>query len=291
MIEYLFFRLIIEVFRFVPFFLLYLMADITALLMKILGYRRKVIEQNLKNSFPEKSEKELTKIKNKFYLNLADILLESIKGYTLSKKQFEKRYTVENPEVDIKYYNEGKNVIYAGGHFGNWEWGTQASPFVLKHKVVILYKPLKNKYIDRFIKKKRERFGVKMVSINITARSFVNQLEPFCVIMLADQNPSNRKKAIWVNFLNRPTPVLQGVEVYAKLKNTPVLFFNTYRVKRGYYKIKLFPLTDRPRELPKGQITKLFMQRLEAEIKKYPYMWLWSHKRWKYPPDKDTIIY
>ncbi len=282
MAEYLMVRIAIALFALIPFPLLYLLSDVLALLMIIFGYRKKVICKNLKSSFPEKSKPELKKIARKFYFNLSDIMLESLKGYTLSAKQFKKRYKVKNPEVDIKYYDNGQNVIYVGGHLGNWEWGTQATPFILKHKVVILYKPLKNKRIDAFIKKKRERFGVKMVSIKLTRRGFDITDKPYCVIMVSDQNPSNVEKAIRVNFLNQPTYVLHGTELYAKLFNFPVIFFKTRRKKRGYYEIELIPVCDNPRQTAKGELTQKFMSELEKAVKERPELWLWSHKRWKH---------
>ena len=280
--EYLIVRIIIEIFRFIPFPLLYLFSNCLGFLMFALGYRKKIVFKNLRNSFPEKNDKEIKKIAFKYYIHLADIMLESLKGYTMPAKQFKKRYKLLNPEIDIEYYEKGLNVIYVGGHQGNWEWGTQATPFILKHKIIILYKPLKNKYLDDYIKKRRERFGVKMVSINLTAKSFKEQNEPYCVIMVSDQNPSNKEKAIWTKFLNQDTATLHGTELYAKLYRLPVIYFETLKAKRGFYELTLIPITDNPRDEEKGQITQKFMSLLEKSIYKQPETWLWSHKRWKY---------
>ena len=49
------------------------------------SYRRKVVETNLKNSFPEKTEEELKSIEKKFYRHLADIMVETFKTNHMTK--------------------------------------------------------------------------------------------------------------------------------------------------------------------------------------------------------------
>lgn len=273
--------------------LLYRYSDILSFLMyHVISYRKKVVFDNLKNSFPEKSEKEIKKIARKFYRNLSDMILEGIKGFTISKKNVMKRNKVMEVELTKKLYDQNKNIIFAAGHAGNWEWGARTSPYQLYHKSIVLYKPLKNKKIDAYLRKLRTMDNLGLYPIKSTARAFLNNDKPFSVVMLGDQNPSNRGKAIWVKFLNQPTACLHGIEVYAKKFDIPVIFAEFRRVKRGYYETYFEIITENPRELEDGQITKIFMNKLEEKIIKQPEIWLWSHKRWKHKfnPEKETII-
>ena len=65
---------------YLPMWVLYIISDILYLIAyKILGYRKKVVQNNLKNSFPDKTESELEKIKKKFYRHFFDIIVETIK--------------------------------------------------------------------------------------------------------------------------------------------------------------------------------------------------------------------
>ena len=64
-----------------------------------IGYRRTTIKNNLKNSFPDKSKKELRKIEKEFYRNFSDYMVETIKLFDLNKKALEKIHTHENQEV------------------------------------------------------------------------------------------------------------------------------------------------------------------------------------------------
>lgn len=282
MITYIFFRIIIFSYRITPLWLVYFYGNILYfLLFYIIKYRKKVVFSNLKNSFPNKSDNEIKIIAKKYYKHLSDIFVESLKGYTLKPEKLLKRFSLENPEIEREFFKKGENIVFVGGHNGNWEWGTRATPYLLLHDVVILYKPLKNRYIDKYLNKLRQRDNTKMQSIKTTGRAFHNHEKPYTVIMLSDQNPGNKKKAIWIDFLNQPTPCLHGVELYAKKHNMPVVFFNISKVKRGHYKIDFELITLTPREESKGQIVKKYMQALEKRIIQQPEYWLWSHRRWK----------
>lgn len=289
MIGYVFFRIIVFIFRILPFPIIYLISDFFAFLMSnIFFYRKKVIMENLKNSFPEKSLKEINKIKAKFYRHLTDIMLESIKGYTLNEKKLRKRYILNNKSLCDNFYEQGENIILAGGHYGNWEWGARSCPIELKHKILALYKPLANKYIEKYIHKLRTKNNAELLSIYSTGKEqlFKNQ-KNHLIIMVGDQNPSNIKRAIWVKFLNQPTACLHGIENYAKKLNMPVVYFSITKIKRGYYSISFKTITEQAQNEAKGEITKKFMQALEQDIKNKPEFWLWSHKRWKHKYDNS----
>lgn len=64
--------------------------------------------------------------------------------------------------------------------------------------------------------------------------------------------------------------------------NAALFFAHVERPRRGYYKLVLQPLAERPADYPDFQITELYMQQLEALIRQTPHLWLWTHKRWKY---------
>ena len=46
--------------------------------MKLTRYRRDVVMTNLSRSFPEKKYKEISALADRFYSNLADILVEAV---------------------------------------------------------------------------------------------------------------------------------------------------------------------------------------------------------------------
>jgi len=292
MVVFFFTRIFIEIFRFVPFWLVYIISDfIRFILFDIFNYRKNVILKNLINSFPGKSKEEIKEISKCFYKNFTDILLEAIKGFTMSEKELLKRYKVLNAHVLDKYYDAGQSVISLAGHFTNWEWGIIIGK-TTKHLAGTIYKPLTNKYLNDYLKQKRERFGMKLISTKQTSRVFSNITKPISVLLIADQIPSpdTFRKAIWVNFLGQDTPCIHGPEAYSKKMNMPTVFYKNHRVKRGFYTMEIIELNDNPKEAEDGVITKRYMDLLEKVIRENPANWLWSHKRWKLKMENDKIV-
>ena len=281
---YYIFRYFVFIFYLTPFFILYLYSDILSfLLFNIIGYRKKVVLINLRNSFPEKSEQEIHRIAKKFYNHLSDLILESVKGYSLSGKKILKRYTYQKSEIVSNYFKQGKDIVLAGGHYGNWEWGILMISKILPFKMSGVYNPMSNKYIDKYIKKLRTERGTELVPLKLTKRIFANKSDkPKAIMLVGDQNPSNKGKSIKTTFLNQETFCIHGIELYAKLYNLPVVYYSIVKEKRGYYKLTASLITDKPRELAKGELTKIYMKKLEESIRKEPEFWLWSHKRWKH---------
>ncbi len=280
---YLIFLFSIYFMAIIPFWLLYQFSNILAFLFNyVFQYRKKVIITNLRNSFPEKSDKEINRIARKAYKNLTDIIVESIKGYTISDKEIQKRFKIKNPELLNEYFYSGQSAICVTAHYGNWEWGAIAGSLQIKHKSIAIYKPLTNKYIDAFIKRRRAENGTLLKSIQKTTETFKKYKNQTCIyILVADQSPSAVKKAYWIDFLNQDTACLHGPEKHARNNNYPVFFLNIQRIKRGYYELTVEKLLEEPAITREGEITQKYMRRLEEIIKEKPENWLWSHKRWK----------
>lgn len=246
-------------------------------------YRRKVVRKNLELSFPEKSSGEIITLEKKFYHHLCDIMLESLKAFSMNDKEMISRYWITNPELINDYFLKEKSVIVVTGHYNNWEWGSIAACLQLKHHPIGFYKPIKNECIDNYMRGNRERNGAKVVSITKTSESFqLYKSEPALFLMVADQSPSKIELAHWRPFLNRETAFLHGPEKHARLNNLPVVYAGINKVKRGYYSVAFQLLTENPAEVPEEGITGLFAEALEKTIRRQPEYWLWSHKRWKH---------
>jgi KDO2-lipid IV(A) lauroyltransferase len=253
---------------------------------RVIGYRKEVVFTNLKNSFPNKSKQELKKIMSDFYRHLCDIIMESVKGFTISEKQLRKRLIIKNPEFSNYFADKGQSIIFVGGHYNNWEICAQAFAMYSNHKCIGIYKPLSNTFINEKIYTSRSKYGMHLISMKQTKKSFEEGNEAKAIVFGSDQNPANPKRAHWMQFLNQDTSVLFGVERYAKEYNWPVVFVSISKVKRGHYEVEYSLITDKPTEQPHGKITEDFTKRLEQDIINQPQYWLWSHKRWKHKREK-----
>jgi KDO2-lipid IV(A) lauroyltransferase len=284
LINYIIFRFFVELFRILPFSFIYILSNFFAfILCYIVKYRYKVIYENLKKSLPEKNEFELKSLIFPIYKNITDIMVETMKGFTISATTLQKRIKTVNEEIMEDLYNKYNGIIGVLGHYGNWEWAGLLAGLKLKQKTVALYKPLSNKYLDNYIRKNRSRFGIELCPIYITASTFEKyENKKVFYALIADQSPSNINKAIWIKFLKQDTACLQGPEKYARKFNMPVVYVHIERFKRGYYNITFKILTEKPKETNEGEITLLYMQTLEQYIHQNPTHWLWSHRRWKH---------
>ena len=278
---------------YLPLGILYKLSDLLYFIFtRIFAYRKTVILGNIQRSFPTKSDAEHQQLVNEFYRHFSDILVEGIKNLTISKQQLKKRMVVRNPELMQELYDEKRNVILVSGHFNNWEWLISAQNLLFKHQAFGIGMPMTNKFWDKKVNQRRERFGMQVINATnyqIKFRTYTKK--PFAVLTLGDQSPANASKSYWMNFLNQKTAVLFGTEHMANDYNFAVVFFVIHKVKRGHYELELKLLTKDAKSLEWGQITEQHTKMLEEEIVKKPAQWLWSHKRWKreIPQDLTTL--
>lgn len=258
--------------------------------MRLFRYRRTVIDTNLRNAFPNKTKKELDQIATGCYRNLCDIILETIKSFTISKAGISKRCLITNLEILDEYHAQRQSVVAVLGHYGNWEWAALSSALSVKQQMVVVYKPLSNPYFDKLINKTRSRFGVKMVPMKDVARFyFDNKKEVFVNCFVSDQSPSNPKSADWMTFLNQETAVLPGAGKLASKFNHPVIFVSLERQSRGHYILRMKKLVEQSGNMEAIEINKIHTKTLEEQIVEHPENWLWSHKRWKHSPSKTNL--
>ncbi len=269
---------------FLPFPLLYAKSNFIAwLLGDVLHYREAVIDQNLQRSFPQKTESERAQIKKSFYRNFSDIIMESFKSLSISKRTLSKRFRLRNPEVFQNLKDQNKGVIMVMGHHTNFEWTAMSIPLVVPQNCYAVYHPLKNKRFNKLIVKIREQFGLKLFKMEETYPFMLNNPDPAPLyVFMADQSPHRGKIKYRTNFLNQETPVHLGVENLSKKCNLAVVFIDIFRVKRGYYEVEAKLLFQEVKNTADKEVTDTHVQALEKLIQKDPANWLWSHKRWKY---------
>ncbi|MEZ4805255.1 MAG: lysophospholipid acyltransferase family protein [Bacteroidia bacterium] len=251
------------------------------LLYKIFRYRLKVVQNNLKNSFPEKTDEELKKIEIEYYKYLCDLIVESVKGFTASRSELLKRVSYSDTIALDTLYENGQSGIVVMGHCGNWEWICRSAAFLMKNRVVVVYKPLSNPYFDTLMAETRTEFGVTQVPMASIGRYLIQQTEPYLLILLSDQSPSDAVNSHWMTFLNQETAVLKGAEKLAKKFDLPLIYNNVKRSKRGYYICSPKFIIENPKSYQNGEITELHTKVLEDNIREQPENWLWSHRRWK----------
>lgn len=280
---YYFYFIFCYLFSLIPLRLLYLLSDgIYYLLYHVIRYRKTVVMQNLSHAFPDKTSAEREGIARKFYHNLSDMMVETIKLMTISSKTLNKRFTADLSLLK-EIENKGKTCQVHLGHFFNWEWANLYIKTRINCPVLVTYMPLHNRSADRLFNYMRSRFE----SVMIPANDVLTAMKPwqnknYISVLVADQNPGKVRRAYWYPFMHKMTAFYKGPELSARRNDIPVIFGEIKRIKRGYYQIVLTLLSDHPQREAEGSITLSFAKMLEKSIREQPENWVWSHRRWKH---------
>jgi KDO2-lipid IV(A) lauroyltransferase len=266
-----------------PMRVLYLISDfIYGVVYYCIGYRKKVVMNNLGHAFPEKSEAERTAIAKAFYHNFIDSFVEVIKLVSASESWLNKRFTADVHVLE-EVYASGKACQLHLGHTFNWEWGQLILTPLTKYQILVVYMPISNKVFERLFYRLRTRTG----NVFVPAPKMREAMEPhlssqYLLGLVADQCPGKVQNSYWIDFLGRPAPFASGPEKAARNGHLPVVFASIDKPRRGYYHATLELACNDAAGLREGELTRRYVRYLESVIRKKPEMWLWSHRRWKH---------
>lgn len=271
-----------------PFPLLYLLSDgLYLLVFRVLGYRRSVAEDNLRRSFPDKSDEERQLILRRFYRYFCDLALETLKTLTISPKSLQKRVVFRDVEVIDRHFQQQQSIILVMGHFGNWELAGAAFALQGKHPLYVIYHPLSNPHFERLFYRMRTRLGNRLYAMRQAIRCIMRDRDLLtATAFIADQSPTG-SAAYWTRFLNQDTAVFTGTEKIARKMGYPVIYISVRRVKRGLYEVTAEELAAAGADLAENAILERQTRRLEQDILSLPETWLWTHRRWKRQRDDD----
>lgn len=269
-----------------PFPLLYSFSVMLRFFLKhVIRYRRKVINKNLRHSFPNKSPEEISKIIGCYYSNLADIIVEVIKLQRVKPEDLKERFKISGFEYMTQAFENDRSVILAIGHCGNWEWMGAVLALLSPVKVFGVVKPLADLRFHKYLESLRHRFNPDCtIPFQHTYRALIrnNKQMVSLTVIAADQTPTRAEINYWSRFLNQDTPFYMGVEKLARSLDFSVVYMDIKRQARGRYSCEIQLITHEPNQTADFEITDKYIRLLEESINRQPDNWLWSHKRWKF---------
>ncbi|WP_106917576.1 lysophospholipid acyltransferase family protein [Chryseobacterium aurantiacum] len=272
-----------------PLRILYIFSDVMFFLnYYLVGYRKAVITQNLRNSFPEKSEEEIRKIRKAFYRNFSDYLVETIKSFSISETESRVRMQHINQDVFHDIQKEGKNIILLAGHVFNWEWINALARIVPQKHCHPVYRKVNSDFWENQMKKVRNKFGNEALEANeVILNIFRNKNDGDSIYMfVADQTPHSSHVNYGLEFLNQRTPVFIGYDKLATRMDLAFIYCEMKKVKRGYYQVNYYRIYPDNEKFTEHEVVKKFHKMLENTLHKHPDNYLWSHRKWKY---QDSI--
>lgn len=272
---------------------MYLFSDaVYGFLFYILKYRKEVVLKNLAQAFPEKTEKERLIIARKFYHNLVDTFIETLKLFSSGKKFIERHNTADFSLIH-RLHGEGKAFQIHAGHQFNWEWINHHYAINFRQPLVAVYMPLANKTFEKIFYRMRTRYGTVMLAATEMKTRFIPwRSREHALVLVADQNPGDPTNSYWFNFMGKPAPFIKGPERSARDKACPVVFAFARKTGRGKYNTEFIMAAENAATTSETELTKKYVAFLSAIIREQPDMWLWSHRRWKWDwkPEYGEII-
>ncbi len=277
-----------------PFGVLYGLSNLCYyMLYYVLGYRKKVVLANLKMAFPGKTEQEYKRLSKAFFRHMCDLIVESLKSLTISEQELRRRFVYENLEYCEELRQKDLSTFIMCGHYASWEWSFMMPMLVPFHGIGV-YKKLKNPHFDRLVRRIRGRFEGVLVP-NKEIRQYLSQCNEKGVktmtMIISDQSPKSKSFRHSFEFLGHQTPFFTGTEDMARKMNFALIYLKIEKIKRGYYKGTVVPISENANAEQPGDITRKFIKALEAQIRLEPQYYLWSHKRWKHHPEFQKLMH
>ena len=269
-----------------PLSILYLISDLAfPIIYHVIRYRRRLVRENLKCSFPEKSEKEIIRIEKAFYHNLCDVFIEAFKCLNISDEEMRQRVEVVNSELPERIASKGKNIFMVMGHCGCWEWAQEVSVRYKKPKKSCeIYKQISSSYFSSLMHEIRSRWNTEQIESKQAVRTLLRWNaagEHYLCGFIQDQRISGMKAKDVTSFLNQQTPIMPVAEEIARKTNAELVYLDIEKTGRGHYRLTFREMAI-PEELKSRPfpLSVLYFMMLEKTIQRQPEIWLWSHNRW-----------
>lgn len=272
-----------------PFRIFYWFSDFVFFLVYyVLGYRRKVVRENLALALPHLKEAERKVIEKKFYQHMCDMFLETIKTMGISPEEMDKRFQITNLDLVKEYAKKGKSVILVASHYASYEWLLTMNTKI-DFKGIAVYKTLANPYFDRLVRRIRSRYDTELIETRKAIPMMAqNQREGILSMygLASDQSPKLDRIFHSMQFMGVEVPVHTGAEMLAKKYDLSVIMVKVKKVARGYYEATFLPIAENPQDYANFDITEKYLKEVEKQIIEAPEYYLWTHKRWKHRVDK-----
>ncbi|MDL1913067.1 MAG: lipid A biosynthesis acyltransferase [Bergeyella sp.] len=286
-------KIILKIISYVPLRVLYIFSDIMFFVgFYVVKYRKKIVFENLKNSFPKKSEKELKNIQKKFFKNLSDYTVETIKLISITEKELRLRVQHIHHGIFKELEKEKKNIILLTGHVFNWEWLLSITSVCAKENYYSVYRKVNNSFWNNEILNIRNRFKNKSLEAGEVIKHMIKNPNDgdSVYLFVADQTPHVSNVNIGLHFLNQRTPVFVGYDKISSKLDLAFIYCETKKIKRGHYQVNYYRICPENKEFAPYELVKKYHILLENTIRKQPENYLWSHRKWKYSGSIKNMI-
>jgi KDO2-lipid IV(A) lauroyltransferase len=250
---------------------------------------RRVAYRNLSLAQPELDEARRKQIVDGVFRSIARLLVTVAKFPAIRRENLSRWIRCEGQEYFEQARREGRGVLFATAHLGNWELSAYAHA-LLAAPMNVVVRPLDNPQIDALVERRRGLSGNRMIFKKDFARSILKALGANeAVGILVDQN-SSPDAGVFVDFFGLKACAGTGFAKLAAHSGAAVIpGFALWSEEERRYVLRLYPPVEVTGDAERD--TQAVQSKLEEVIRQYPDQWLWIHRRWKTRPAGEPEVY
>jgi KDO2-lipid IV(A) lauroyltransferase len=243
---------------------------------------RRVAHRNLAMALPEGAQRH-AEIVDGVFRSIARLLVSFAKFPSVRRDTAARWIRCEGAEHFESALRQGRGVLFATAHLGNWELSAFAHA-LLTAPMHVVVRPLDNPLIDALVERRRALTGNHMIFKKDFARSILKALAANeAVGILVDQN-ATPDAGVFVNFFGVPACAGTGFVKLAAHSGAAVIpGFALWSVEERRYVLRFYPAIPMTGDTTRD--TQAVQSKLEEVIREYPDQWLWIHRRWKTRPE------
>ncbi len=243
---------------------------------------RRAVKENLKAIFPEKSDKEIRRLRIRVFRNFAKYLADFFRFEKLDKEYIKKNIRIENIHYFDEALSRGKGVIVLSAHLGNWELGGVVVA-LLGYPFWAVALPHKDKRVNDFFNFQRESKGMRVIPLGKAVRMSLNVLKENKVLGLAGDRDFT-EDGIILDFFGKPAFFPEGAAAFSLKTGASIVPGFMIRSKDDTFTLKI----EKPLEFTptgnKDKDTRDLIARyktiFEDYIRRYPDQWYMFRKFW-----------
>lgn len=248
-----------------------------------LAIERRATLANLARVYPDMSRSRRSKLAYDAYRQMARGLIEFLQARQYSQDEILERVSVDDEELLVRAFREGKGIVLLTAHMGNWEWVARRGA-AGGYKLGVISKRPRDPHLGEWFRELQAIEGYEPIEFGET-RAALRWLKNGGMLgIVMDQEPARLDEGAVVPLLGRPTLTHTGSFRLARMTGAPVFTAFAYRVGRGRYRVRAAPFelsVDPDPQRALSEDAARFNARLEAVIHEHPDQWLWMYGRWR----------
>ena len=253
------------------------------------AHRRHVTTVNLELCFPELTATQRNDLVKRHFESVGIGLLETALSWWSPPQKLRSLVQIEGLEHLHAAQARGKGVILLSAHFTTLEIGGRL--LALHAPFHVMYREHKNAVFEAVMKHARAVHYDKVIERS-DIRGMLRSLKDRHAVWYAPDQNYGREHSVFVPFFGVAASTITATSRLARLSGAAVVPFFQERLADGSgYRLRLLPaLTDFPSDTIDAD-TRRVNAVIEAEIRRVPEQYLWTHRRFKTRPVGEKDVY